>query len=74
MNEHVSDVKFDETLDHHSDEALRNLIGTARQLLADRDAQRQCEAAAQIRRIARESGLNVSIGKRPRKRGRPSAK
>ena len=30
MNEHVSDVKFDETLDHHSDEALRKTPAQAR--------------------------------------------
>lgn len=60
------------TLDRHSDEELRVLIGAAQQLLADRENARKRDAAAQIRRIAQESGLAVTVSRRARKRRRPA--
>jgi len=60
-------------LDGHSDEALRALIGRAQQLLSERHASRQRDAADQIRRLARESGLSVAISKSRRRGRRPRA-
>jgi hypothetical protein len=53
---------------------LDTAIDALRALRASKDQDRKRDTAAQIRRLARESGLNITIGKRPRRRGRPSAK
>jgi hypothetical protein len=57
-------------LDSHSDQALRDLIDDARQILKAREARRKKDALAEIRRIARAHKLDVAVTKRAR-RGRP---
>ena len=58
-------------LDGLPDEELRAVIERARQLLTARESERRKQALAQIRQIARENGLNVSVKEPARKRGRP---
>ena len=53
------------------DEELRALSARIMELLAARESERRKQALAQIRRIARENGLNVSVREPARKRGRP---
>jgi AT hook motif len=54
-----------------ADEELRAVIAQATQLLAAREIERRKQALAQIRQIARENGLTVSVKEPARKRGRP---
>jgi hypothetical protein len=54
-----------------ADEELRAVIAQATQLLAAREIERRKQALAQIRQIAKESGLTVSVKEPARKRGRP---
>lgn len=54
-----------------SDEELHNLIGRAKDILEARANERRKTALAQIRRIARENGLSVSVKAQGRRRGRP---
>jgi len=58
-------------LESHSDQALRDLIDDARQILKVREVRRKKDALAEIRRIAKAHKLDVAVTKRPRKRGRP---
>lgn len=58
-------------IDTLPDQALRALIAQANTLLASRAADRRKQALAQIKRLAREHGLNVSVKKPAGKRGRP---
>jgi hypothetical protein len=59
------------SLDRQPDETLRDLIARAKALLASRTNERQDRALAEIRRLAREHGLDVQAKKPGRKRGRP---
>lgn len=58
-------------LDGQSDETLKTVIARARQIIAAREHQRDKEALAAIRRIAKERKLDVAVKKAGRKRGRP---
>jgi len=60
-----------ESLATQSDETLRAMIAEASALLETRAQERRKDALAQIQRLARENGLNVSVKKPARKRGRP---
>ena len=59
-------------LERQSDQELRDLIDEAGRILKAREAQRKKDALAEIRRIAKTHKLDVSVTKRPRKRGRPA--
>lgn len=59
-------------LEAQDDEALLAVIGRAQGLLAARKRQRQREAVAAIRRMARQHGLDVSVALPAGKRGRPA--
>ena len=71
MDAPVNDTVVFEALGSQSDEALRDLIGRAKALLASRHAERQAHALAQIRQLAVDHGLHVKAKRRARKRGRP---
>ena len=58
-------------LDSQSDDALRAVIENARSILEARKTERKKQAVAEIRRIAKEHGLDVAIENPARKRGRP---
>lgn len=58
-------------LDPLPDEDLRRVIERARTLLAARATERRRQATAEIRRLAREHGLDVAVKQPGRKRGRP---
>lgn len=58
-------------LESQSDEALRDLIDEAGRILKAREMRRKKDALAEIRRIAKVHGLDVAVGKRPGRRGRP---
>ncbi len=58
-------------LEQHSDEALGRLVERAREILAAREEQRKKSAVEEIRRIAKEHGLDIAVKKPGRKRGRP---
>jgi hypothetical protein len=59
-------------LDAQDDDALLAMIGRAQGLLAARKRERQREAVAAIRRMARQHGLDVSVTLPAGKRGRPA--
>jgi len=59
------------SLEARPDEELRAVIARAKQLLAARESERRKQGLAQIRRLARELGLDVSVKAPPGKRGRP---
>lgn len=71
MDQQTMQTPFTDTLDSHSDEALRELIERARNLLQARERERRKDALAQIRNLAKEHGLNVAVKQPGRKRGRP---
>jgi hypothetical protein len=54
-----------------ADAQLQALISEAAALLEERAARRKQEAIAQIQRLAKEQGLNVTIDRPKRRRGRP---
>jgi predicted RecB family endonuclease len=54
-----------------SDEALRDLIAGAQEVLSQRKKERQVEALATIKRLAKENGIDLAAKKTARKRGRP---
>jgi len=58
-------------LEARSDETLRAMIAQASAILNARAAERRRHALAEIQRLARENGLNVSVKKPARRRGRP---
>lgn len=60
-----------ENLDAQSDDDLRDVIAQARSVLAARENKRKKQAVSEIRRIAKEHGLDVTVSKPARKRGRP---
>jgi hypothetical protein len=60
-----------EHLEAQSDENLRDLIREAAAILEGRTATRRREAIAAIHRLAKETGLTVSVKKPARKQGRP---
>ena len=59
------------SLDGLPDDALRDVIGRARNILEQRQAERRKTALEQIRRLARENGLDISVTKPKARRGRP---
>lgn len=59
-------------LSRASDDQLRELISSASEILKERETGRMREAVARIKALAKEHGLNVSIDRPRRKRGRPS--
>jgi len=63
-----------ESLASQTDETLRAMIEQASTLLETRAQERRKHALAEIQRLARENGLNVSVKKPARKRGRPAKK
>lgn len=71
MNEVTRNMPVAPPLESHSDDGLRALIRQAKELLSARENQRRKQAAAQIRRLAKEHGLDVSVKKPAGKRGRP---
>lgn len=58
-------------LAEQSDEQLHALIRRAEEVLAARKEQRTRSALDQIRRIAKEHGLDIAVKNPGRKRGRP---
>ena len=74
MDEFVTKVPTIEGLDSQSDDDLRSVIDQARNVLGQRKMAREKEAVSEIRRIAKENGLDVAVGKSARKRGRPRKK
>jgi hypothetical protein len=54
-----------------SDEELNALSARIKRLLAERKCERRKQALSQIRQIAKESGLTVSVKEPRRKPGRP---
>ncbi len=60
-----------ERFDSLSDDELHSLIKRAGGILQTRQNDRCKVAVEQIRRLAKENGLNVSVRKPARKRGRP---
>jgi hypothetical protein len=55
-----------------SDDELRALISNATEILKERETDRMRDAVARIKALAKEHGLNVSIDRPRRKRGRPT--
>lgn len=58
-------------LETQPDEVLRAVMAGSKQLLAARASERRKQALAQIRQIAKENDLSVSVKEQARKRGRP---
>lgn len=58
-------------LENESSESLRLIIKRSRAILSERDEQDKKAALDQIRRLAKEHGLNVAVKRPARKRGRP---
>lgn len=54
-----------------ADDQLRDLIARANAVLRSRKAERRKQALAEIKRLAKENGLDVSVNNTPRRRGRP---
>ncbi len=71
MDEFVKNPPLSGRLEDQPDEALRDVIKQARSVLEARESARKKLAVAEIRRIAKEHGLDVAIDKTARKRGRP---
>lgn len=59
-------------LETQNDEALRDLAARIKDILASRHKERQAQAVATMRRLAKEHGLNLEVKRKPRKRGRPA--
>ena len=74
MDEFVTKLLTIEGLDSQSDDDLRSVIDQARNVLGQRKMAREKEAVSEIRRIAKENGLDVAVGKSARKRARPRKK
>ena len=74
MDEFARQTPTTESLDSRSDDALRDVIDQAKGILETRESERKKQAVAEIRRIAKEHGLDVAIDKPARKRGRPAKK
>ena len=60
------------SLDRLSDSDLREVVKKGEELLAARENERKQEALDEIKRLAKEHGLKVSVNDPTRKRGRPS--
>lgn len=69
----ATEVKKQDNFDSLSDERLRDLIGRASHLLEQRITERRKNAIDEIRRLARENGLTVSVRQAAGKRGRKRA-
>ncbi len=74
MDDFVRNTALTEGLESQSDDTLRDVIDQARSVLKTRESARKKLAVAEIRRIAKEHGLDVAIDKTARKRGRPRKK
>jgi hypothetical protein len=71
MNHEMATLPSLDMLDGQPDEALRTLIRHAQAILEARDLGRKKQALDDIRRIAKEHGLDLAVKKPGRKRGRP---
>ena len=71
MDEFAPQTALAGTFESQSDDDLRNAIDRARGILKTRASARKKKAVTEIRRIAKEHGLDVAVGKPARKRGRP---
>ena len=60
-----------QNLDALPDDDLRKILGQVGGILRAREQKRCASAVSQIRRLAKENGLSVSVKKTGRKRGRP---
>jgi len=67
----TTDLPVIESLKALADSELRAVIERANVLLVTRRSERQDQALAEIRRLAKEHGLDVEARKRRGKRGRP---
>ena len=74
MDEFVGQILTIDGLESQSDAELRNVIGQARSILGQRKKAKEKEAVSKIRRIAKEHGLDIAVGKPARKRGHPRKK
>lgn len=74
MNEMARLLDMAGTLDQRPDEELRAIIDRAKHLLTERESERRKQALEQIRRLAREHGLDVAVKQPGRKRGRPRSR
>ena len=72
MDEFARQAPTTESLDSRSDDDLRDVIDQAKSILEARETTRKKQAVAEIRRIAKENGLDVAVNKPARKRGRPA--
>ncbi len=70
MDNSVASAPLAEDFDSRSDDALRDIIDQARSVLKARENERKKQAVSEIRRIAKQNGLDVAVGKPARKRGR----
>lgn len=74
MDEFARQTPTTESLDSRSDDDLRDVIDEAKSILEARETMRKKQAVSEIRRIAKEHGLDVAVNKPARKRGRPAKK
>lgn len=74
MDEFVKQILTIDGLESQSDDELHNVIGQARSILGQRKKAKEKEAVSEIRRIAKEHGLDIAVGKPAPKRGRPRKK
>ena len=54
-----------------SDDRLREIIARAHEVLIERENERKRKTVAEIRRLAKECGLEVIVKEPSRRRGRP---
>jgi hypothetical protein len=71
MDSITTELSFLESLQTLGESELRAVIERANALLVTRRSERQDHALAEIRRLAKEHGLDVAARKRRGKRGRP---
>ena len=71
MNELKQETERSDRFEDLSDEDLRTIAARADEILKARVTERRKTALAEIRRIARENGLSVSVRSAAR-RGRPA--
>ena len=71
MGEIARQVPTIQNLESQSDDDLCSVIEQAKAVLEARESERKKQAVAEIRRIAKEHGLDVAVGKTSRRRGRP---
>ena len=71
MDDFTRQTPTTESFAAQSDDALRDVIKQARSVLQTRETTRKKQAVSEIKRIAKEHGLDVAVNKTARKRGRP---